>query len=285
MGEIDTQLDDVLSAEERAEPADDEDDAATETTAEPEDPELEAIADPEAHLGIEEPDESLLEPDDDRRAPGLTRIGEILGVPLFYERAAGGPRPRSFDVAESFVPILEATVRQLRERVPPTYGQLQRISTAGLFVKKAGMHGEGRACDWDRLVFENARIAPREQDHASNSLARRRRYWAFAAICRSNSCFVLHGFYNAPHRDHIHQDSQTGVGFNTSKSTAMLCQALLNNVYGEHLEVDGDYGSNTRQAMTRALTRLGLPDEIRDVTVWRRFLRRSARLGFTLPSP
>lgn len=277
---IETHLDEVLTAEEDLEAAEAADDDRRGVDDSLEDPEMEAELDPAGHTWVDEGDQSLLESEDDRRAPGITRISNILGVPLFYERGQP-PAPRSFDVAESFVPALEATVKQVRERVPQSFGALQHISTAGMFVNKPGMHGEGRACDWDRLVFANTKISPLEREHVSPSIAKRRRYWAFAALCRSNSCFVLHGFFNQPHEDHVHADNTTGVGFNNASSTVKLVQAVLNNIYGEQLDVDGNFGNNTRQAFTRAMSRLDLPDDIGDSMIWRRFLRRSARLGFT----
>jgi hypothetical protein len=282
MSETQTFIDEVLTAEEETEAAEAADDDRRGADDSPEDRGVEEEVDPAKHDWIDEGDESLLDPEEDRRAPGLTRISEILGVPLFYERGQPAAR-RSFFVAESFVPVLEATVKQIRERVPASFGQLQQISTAGMFVDKPGRHGEGKACDWDRLVFANTKISPLEREHDSATPAKRRRYWAVAAICRSNSCFVLHGFYDAAHRDHIHTDHSTGVGFNRAESTVKLTQAVLNNMFGEQLVVDGDFGTNTRQALTRALSALDLPDDIGDTMVWRRFLRRSARLGFTAP--
>ncbi len=279
---IEIDVDEVLTAEEGLETAEAVDDERRGEDDSPEDPALEADLDPAGHDWVDEGDQSLLEEEDDRRAPGITRISNILGVPLFYERGQP-PAPRSFDVAEAFVPVLEATVKQIRERVPQSFGPLQQISTAGMFVSKPGKHGEGRACDWDRLVFANAKISPLDRDHASPSLAKRRRYWAFAAICRSNSCFVLHGRYNAPHEDHIHADNSTGIGFNAAESTVKLCQAILNDIFGERLDVDGDFGPQHEAGDDPGAGRLDLPDSIGDSMVWRRFLRRSARLGFTAP--
>jgi hypothetical protein len=283
MGEVDEHLDDVLNAEANEEPADEEDDRLAGT--EPEDPALEDEADPDARRGIDEPDESMFEPESDE-APGtrgFDRIAKIGGVPLFFERtASGSPIQTSFPVASSFVPIVEATVRQLRKRVPDSFGRLEQISSAGFQVTKPGLHGLGRACDWDRLVFENVTISPIDRDHAANSLKKRRRYWAFAAICRSNSSFVLHGLFNQPHEDHIHQDNASSVGFGSASSSVKLCQAVLNNIHGENLVTDGDFGSLTHGAFVRATERLHIPADINDARVWRRFLRRSARLGFRL---
>jgi hypothetical protein len=279
MAEFEEHLEDVLNAEADAETADEEDDRLSNSA--PEDPGLEQEADPAAREKIDEP---ASEGDSDiPRARGFTGLSEILGVPLFFERGpTGRPEKRTFPVADSFVSVVEATVRQLRKRVPGSFGPLEQISSAGLQVNKPGMHGLGRACDWDRLVFANASISPFEKDHKANSAKKRRRYWAFAAICRSNSSFILHGLFNADHEDHVHQDNASGVGFATASSSVKLCQAVLNEIFGEELATDGAFGTNTREAFGRATDRLQLPNDINDVTVWRRFLRRSARLGFRL---
>jgi hypothetical protein len=215
----------VLAAEEDAETADQEEDRLAD--AAPEDPALEQEADPEPRRGIDEPDKGLLDPESDEAPPlrgGFVRIADILGVPLFFERAPGGHQVKtSFPVASSFVPVVEATVKHVQRRVPASFGSLEGISSAGLRVDKPGMHGLGRACDWDRLVFENLNVSPLERDHASNSRKKRRRYWAFAAICRSNASFVLHGLYNQDHEDHVHQDNASGVGFARTPSSVKLC--------------------------------------------------------------
>lgn len=215
--------------------------------------------------------------------PDLVEIGELRGVPLWYERTPAPKRAR-FAVARTFLPVLEASVRQLQERAPGAFGPLRRISSAGMHVEKPGRHGEGLACDWDRLVFDKVEIAPIERAHASSSPATRRRYWSFAALCRSNSCFVLHARYDRVHADHVHADRSTGVGFNRAPSTVMLLQAVLNEIDGATpaLAVDGVYGPLTRAAFAHAAERLALPAEIDDVVVWRRFLRRSAHLGLVL---
>jgi hypothetical protein len=212
------------------------------------------------------------------------RIHDVLGVPLWWERTAP-VGPRSFPVATSFVPVLERTVRAVLNRAPVALGGLERISTAGLFVDKGGAHGLGRACDWDRLVFENVAIAPRDGDHAAASLPKRRRYWAFAALCRSVAAHVLHGHYNAPHRDHVHADDTGPFPFQAgSRASVTLVQAILNDVFGQspRLSIDGAFGPLTRGALSAALARLQLEGIVTDPAVWQRFLRRSGRLGFVL---
>ena len=211
------------------------------------------------------------------------RVSELLGIPLFYERPPVGPpmQPHSFPVDPAFVPILEQTLRELQQRAPAVYGKLVRISSAGMQVAKTGMHGKGRACDWDRLVFEHTDIAPIAHAHAG-PLKASQRYWGFASICRANSSFVLHGFYNAEHEDHIHQDNMVSIAFDPSSETGVkLVQAVLNTIFGQspRLPVDGHYGTDTKQALAQAIERVGLDGPVEEVPIWRKFLRRSGHLG------
>jgi hypothetical protein len=273
-------IEEVLQAEEDLESSE-EVDADLPVDESAEDPELElstatereSIDDEEAVVVTDEADLSGI--------AGVAGIGNILGVPLFYERISN-PGPRNFPVANTFRPTLEAIVKQVQERVPPQFGRMTRISSAGMFVGKAGAHGKGRGCDWDRIVFENIEIAPIDQDHASPSRAKRMRYWAFGAVCRSNCAFVLHGLYDEAHRDHFHTDNMTGVAFNRqSEATVKLLQAVLKDIHGHNIATDGDFGSESSRALTDALAKMNLSGgSIDNVEVWRRFLRRSARVGF-----
>ncbi len=270
-------IDDVLAAEEEVEPG--EAAEAIEADESTEDPSLEHSSKTE-RTGID--DVSAPPPEELPRGPALVTIRDLLGVPLFYERISP-VGPRQFPVAPSFRPVLEAIVRQVQKRAPAGFGALQRISSAGMFVQKPGAHGEGRACDWDRVVFANVRISPIERDHASSSLAKRMRYWALGAICRSNCAFVLHGLYNADHEDHYHTDNMTGIRFNRqSLATVKLLQAVLNDIHGAEprLATDGSYGQKSEDAFARAMERMRLAGSIDSVGTWQRFLRRSARLGF-----
>jgi hypothetical protein len=274
-------IDEVLAAEEEAER---EEDGPPGGEPPADDPAgvSEEEADPDARRGLDDPDEGLLRPPEGTKAP-FVDVTEVLGVPLFYERTAN-PGPRRFPVAPGFVPILRRSVKQIRERAPAGFGELDRIFSAGMFVDKPGMHGRGLACDWDRLVFRNVEIAPIERDHASPSLATRQRYWALGAILRSNACFVLHGKHDAPHADHFHQDHSIGAGFNRQHSTVTLTQAILNDIWdaSPKLAVDGDFGTKTAGALAKVLQRIGLSNDVDNVNVWQRFLRRSGRLGFRL---
>src|SRR5262245_48967160 len=121
MGEIEEHLSAVITAEEEAEASE----PRARADSEPEDPALEEEAGPDACRRIADGDEELLEPEEPHARGGdqLVEIREILGVPLWYERVSR-PRPSRFNVAPAFLPAVEATVRQLRERVPGSFGSL-----------------------------------------------------------------------------------------------------------------------------------------------------------------
>ena len=273
-------IEEVLHAEEDLESSEDAD-AGLAVDEGVEDPNLEDSTETERE-SIDDEDAVVVTDEDDLSGiAGVASISNILGVPLFYERIST-PGARKFPVATSFEPTLEAIVKQVQERVPPQFGQMKRISSAGMFVAKSGAHGKGRGCDWDRIVFENLEIAPIEQDHASPSRAKRMRYWAFGAVCRSNCAFVLHGLYDNAHRDHFHTDNMTGVAFNrSSEATVKLLQAVLKDIHGHNIDIDGTFGSESSTALTGALVKMNLSGgSIDNVETWRRFLRRSARVGF-----
>lgn len=283
--QVDDVLEEVLREEERVEDAGGAEGVAeaADAGADDETPEDEADPDPRSHLDGVTKEEMTVPDEGGEERPGFTLISELLGVPLFYERGGSGAQPAKFEIATSYKPILEQTLRELMERiVPAKFGQLKRISSAGTFVSKPGMHGQGRAIDWDRFVFEKLEIAPIERDHEAPARAKRQRYWAAGAIMRANSAFLLHGRYDGPHGDHFHQDNQTGVQFRTSRSTVTLLQAVLNDIYGNNLAIDGDFGTRTGNALRAAFEKVELSGDPENTDTFRRFLRRSGRLGFRL---
>lgn len=222
--------------------------------------------------------------EDPAAAGGLVTVSKLDGVPLFFARGVT-PRPQSFPIEPGFRDMLVATVKSVRHRAPRSFGDLKRITSAGAFVQKPGRHGEGRAFDHDAWTFEHVDIRPLRKDHASDSLAQRQRYWALAAIMRSQGAFVLHGFFDAAHRDHIHQDNSKSVHFEaSSEATVKLAQAVCNDIFRQspRLDVDGAFGPKTKAAVRDAMNRVDLPGDVNDRAQWKRFLLRSGRLGFEL---
>jgi hypothetical protein len=215
-------------------------------------------------------------------AGALAGVSELDGVPLFFARGVP-PRPQTFPVDPGFRAVLERTVRTVRRRAPSSFGELERITSAGAFVAKPGFHGKGRAFDHDEWKFERVSIRPIAGDHVARDLGRRQRYWALAALMRSRSAFVLHGHFDAAHADHIHQDNGGPRPFTTgSEATVKLVQAVCNHIYGATLAIDGAFGPRSQAAARSAMERVHLAGDIFDPGQWRRFLLRSGRLGFDL---
>ena len=217
-------------------------------------------------------------------APGMITVDQLDGVPLFYARGPGAPAQHAFAFQPTFHDECVAIIRSVRHRVPDSYGKLKRITTAGTFVDKPGFHGTGRAMDHDRWEFEHVDIHPFKHDHASPDPKRRRRYWALAAIMRSHSAFLLHGEYNAEHRDHLHSDNGGGFPFDAgSEATVKLVQAICKHIFGSTaLSIDGDFGPKSKAAVNAAMGKLELAGGITDPSQFKRFLMRSGQLGFAL---
>jgi hypothetical protein len=217
-------------------------------------------------------------------APAMLSVDQLDGVPLFFERGLPHPQRRHFSFDPVFHDDCIAVIKSVRFRAHPSYGKLKRITTAGTFVEKPGLHGSGRAMDHDRWTFEHVEIAPIEHEHEASTLAVRRRYWALAAIMRSHSAFLLHGHFNADHADHLHHDNGGPFGFTTdSPATVKLVQAICRHIFANAtVAIDGDYGPKSKAAVAAAMAKLELPGTIFDPSQFKRFLLRSGRLGFQL---
>ena len=281
--ELDSQVDsaiaEVLAAEEQG--------AAIEEAAAPEQGDTAEIEEDEACGSLDEftPEELAPEEEDEDLTGNLSliRISDIDGVPLFYARGVP-PRPTSFSIDPAYKSMLVDTVKTVRFRAPASFGKLVRITSAGAFVAKPGMHGLGRAFDHDRWTFQHVDIKPIAHDHASSSRATRQRYWALAALMRSHCAYVLHGLYNQAHEDHLHQDNGGPYGFTTSsEATVKLVQAICREIFRmTEVHPDGDFGSTSRDAARKAMQKVDLAGDINDRTQFKRFLLRSGRLGFEL---
>ena len=211
------------------------------------------------------------------------RVAELAGAPLLFLRG-GSQDETSFPAAPEFAAKLEQTATVIVGRAPDGFGRLESIASAGIFVDRPpSLHAKGRACDWDVVRFAEVKISPLGHDHADESAAKRIRYWSLAALIRSCSAFVLHAEFNADHEDHIHQDDGGRFAFDRgSGTTVKLVQALCNEVYGltPPLVVDGSFGQLSQTALRTAMDAVHVEGDVTDAGTWRRFLRRSGRLGF-----
>ena len=193
------------------------------------------------------------------------------------------PAPAKFQCASDFMPRLENWLTVMAGWAPPQWGNLRSLTSAGLFVQKPGKHGEGRAIDVDTITWDNGSISPFDRQHASPDVVVRRRYLGLDAMCRTAFSWVLDGWFNDEHGDHIHCDDSSELILKTgARSTVAFCQAVCNDVYGANLTVDGRWGPLTRGAVEDAMGRSGIDgDPTVDGDSWQNWLRDISQVAFT----
>jgi hypothetical protein len=170
----------------------------------------------------------------------------------------------------------------MSRRAPPEWGELRSLTSGGLFVEKPGKHGEGRAVDVDTVSWERFSINPFGGEHAAADVRVRRRYLGLDAMCRTAFSWVLDGWFNDKHGEHIHCDDSSELILKTgARSTVAFCQSACNDIYGSNLEVDGRWGPLTKAAVEDATRRSGVEgDPTRDSDAWQDWLRAMSQVGF-----
>ncbi|MPZ87394.1 MAG: hypothetical protein GEU81_04835 [Nitriliruptorales bacterium] len=210
-------------------------------------------------------------------APNEKAFSDITGTPTNYARTTRqdyGTRGRraTFHCTSRFYNVMTAAFRELWEVCP--LGRAQVIVCAGAYVNKPGQHGRGQAFDLDALFWAHRSLV------ALNYPSDSRFYLGVESILRRHCGTVLDYHYNAAHRDHMHIDAGTTVGFTTgSPSRVKYVQATLGAIYGRAVVIDGLYGPQTDGAINAVLAQQGLAGPLTNVTHWRAFLLRTARLG------
>ncbi len=222
-------------------------------------------------------------------SPTEAHYSDIDGVPLYYWRYEDGePRPVSIYSTYALQARLTWWVRKLRmitaKAEDPRYGTIDRIVTAGAYVNRSGQHGEGNAFDLDQVRWSGGfRSTPYWQAHSNTHRRVRRRYLAVDAMTRRAFRYVLDGWYNSAHADHIHMDlgGLPTVCSRSSGSDTVFVQAACNDFMDAGLVVDGVWGSLTEVAFAEARQRLRVTDDpFLSIRAWRQVLWRSARHGF-----
>lgn len=203
----------------------------------------------------------------------------IGGVPLRYLRSS--PQLTSYYArsTSAFENKLDDFSRDLAKIAPKSYGRLQYFGTAGAFVNKPKYHGLGRAFDLDLVRWRHVTCGPILGHHTYRYRIVQRRYIGVDALSRRRFKYVLDGWYNAAHRDHIHFDDGGGaLVFNVHyRSDTVFIQAAANLMMGADLVIDGIYGPRTRVAFEGMKNRLGIPHRVStDAAAYRRFLWRLA---------
>jgi hypothetical protein len=135
----------------------------------------------------------------------------IGGVPLRYIRTSpdiSNYRARS---TSAFEEKLDNFSRDVVLVAPSSYGGLQYFGTAGAYVNKPKCHGLGRAFDLDLVRWSSATRGPILGHHRHRRRAIRRRYIGVDALAQRWFKYVLDGWYNSAHRDHMHLDDGGGA--------------------------------------------------------------------------
>ncbi|QFZ19410.1 extensin family protein [Saccharothrix syringae] len=208
----------------------------------------------------------------------------IDGTPVYYWRSSRGDTTlRNWQATQEFYDSLVLWIRDLRS-LSSAYGSITYLVSAGFYVNKPGEHGAGTAMDLDHVRWSGGQTcSPLDREHASGTQATRRRYLAVDAVCRRRFRYVLDGWYNADHADHIHSDfgglpARCVTG---SESDTKFVQSLCNNFMNSGLAVDGIWGPLTTSAFTTAKSRLGVTgDPHTSTSAWQTFLSAAARRGF-----
>jgi hypothetical protein len=203
----------------------------------------------------------------------------IGGVRLRYVRTDPDITRYQARSTASFEVKLDAFSRDIIKVSPGGYGRLIWLGTAGAYVNKPGYHGLGRAFDLDVVRWSRVACRPIRRHHANRARTIRRRYIGIDALARRWFKYVLDGWYNAAHRDHIHVDDGGGaLVFNPRyRSDVVFIQAAVNDMISGRLVIDGIYGPLTDRAFVRLKNRLGVPHRVSSQPrVYRRFLWRLA---------
>lgn len=217
-------------------------------------------------------------------ALAMMTFQKIDGTPVYYWRSnRGNTTARNWQATDAFYSALVAWIRDLRS-LSSSYGSISYVVSAGFYVDKAGQHGAGTAMDLDHVRWSNGNVtSPLDQHHASGTAALRKRYLATEAVCRRRFRYVLDGWYNADHRDHIHADfgGMPVRVLKDSEADTKFVQGTCNNFRGSGLVIDGIWGPNTQSAFNGLKSALGVTgDPHTSTSVWQGMLSKIATKGF-----
>jgi hypothetical protein len=214
----------------------------------------------------------------------MITFSTIDGTPVYYWRSnRPNTTPRNWQATQGFYDQLVLWIRDLRS-LSADYGTITYLVSAGFYVNKPGQHGAGTAMDLDHVQWSSGTVCtPLDRHHSSTTGSIRKRYIALDAVCRRRFRYVLDGWYNSDHADHIHADfgglpvrCLTG-----SSSDTKFIQATCNNFRASGLVVDGIWGSRTQAAFDGLKSALGITGNPHTTTsVYQSLLSGVARAGF-----
>lgn len=210
----------------------------------------------------------------------FNRLGD---VPLFYDRRSaddlGRGTPVTLAAIQPFEDKLDQCFKELWNICP--YGKANKIFTAGAWTDKPGMHGAGRAFDLDGFEWSERKFIVLEDGRRNGD---RKFYFGIEAVLRKHFGIVLDYLYNSDHWDHFHLDDGVSTDFDTSaRSKVLFLQGALVFVFGLSVGstgIDGQWGDNTKNALSQALSQLGISGSIFNRNVWLDFLTGTAKEAF-----
>lgn len=214
----------------------------------------------------------------------MITFSSIDGTPVYYWRSnRGNTTTRNWQVTQEFYDRLVLWIRDLRS-LSSAYGSITYLVSAGFYVNKPGQHGEGTAADIDHVQWSGGTACtPLDHAHASGTVAVRRRYLAVEAVLRRRFRYVLDGWYNAEHEDHLHGDfGGTPIRLVTgAESDTKFIQATCNNFRGAGLAIDGAWGPLTQAAYNSAKSALRVTgDPMSGAAPYQQMLSAIAQHGF-----
>ena len=221
-------------------------------------------------------------------------VDHIDGTPTYFWRDGTGTMKRAtFSYNTAFHARVVRWIRDLRRLSArygdsPDYDRLQYVVLAGVYFCRndgcTSWHNYGRAMDLDRVYWSSTRQAdPYYQDHIAPSRRKRRRYLAVEAVSRRHFRYVLDGYYDTAHTDHIHMDDSALplVHDKDSRSGVVFVQQCCNEFLGYTLPVSGVWTSETQTAFRRSRRLLGVATDPRySEAAWRTWCERAAAHGF-----
>ncbi|MEZ4694888.1 MAG: extensin family protein [Rhodothermales bacterium] len=152
----------------------------------------------------------------------------------------------TFHCEAAFQNKLRACFSELWDVCP--LGRAEMITSAGTYVDKPGSHGLGRAFDLDAIFWSNRTFI------TLNYPVDKAFYLAVESVFRKYFGTVLNYEYNTDHRDHLHVDDLTPVGFDpTHRSRVLYLQMILTHLFDRPVDIDGIIGSQTNGAVREFL--------------------------------
>lgn len=164
----------------------------------------------------------------------LTQLGVIEPLPRRDTRRFRGTQ------------ALQDALNTWAAHVPTVMDEPNYILTGGVYVDKPGEHGRGNAIDVDGFWWSAT-----DKFLANDAPTDWYRYLTIEATLRKAFGTVLNYDYNRAHHDHWHCDLGRSTTWRRVSSQSYFAQRALNEIWGEDLSVDGDWGNLSNGAATR----------------------------------